>query len=56
MSFIIDGKDLEKMKERNCSNCYNRNEKHKILACKIHNKQVSPKYCCPLHTFESSID
>jgi len=48
---IINGDDLKQMKERNCGNCYHRNEKYKILGCKVHNKQVSKEHCCPIHVF-----
>ena len=49
---IINGKDLEKMEERYCSNCHFQNDKYKILACKLHNKQVKFNHCCPLHHFK----
>lgn len=49
---MITGKALTEMKERNCGNCQYRNEKYKILGCKLQNKQTKQDYCCILHSFE----
>lgn len=51
VKLIFTKEDLENLKERNCSNCYYRNEKYKILACRLHNRQVKPDFCCQLHWF-----
>ena len=44
--------DLETLTERNCGNCYHRNEKYKILGCKLHNKQTKLENCCSSHVFD----
>lgn len=44
---------LEDVKERNCENCDFRNEKYKILGCRLHNRQTRAGNCCSCHQFEN---
>lgn len=48
--------ELERLRERNCANCYHLNSKYKILGCKIHNRQITKDYCCVLHFFQLEAD
>jgi len=47
--------DLENLRERNCSNCFWKNTKYKILTCKIHNRQINPNHCCQAHCFDDEV-
>lgn len=53
---IIDGKDLETLKERNCGNCLFKNTTLNLklpnIACFLLNENYKNIYCCYLHQFE----